>query len=280
MTIRIASDRTCDLPQAEADRYGIGIIPCYINIGDQSYLDGVDLSRKDFYDRLPTFVPHPKTAAPGVGMYSALYQRLADEGADQVISMHIHSGLSNLSNTARLAAEAAGKLKVTIVEAGQLTLGLGFLAIAAAKAARQGRSLDEILHLLEEREKRTFVYAALDTLDYLRASGRAPGIVVRIANFLRIKPIIQLHKGELRLVGQERTLLRSIDYLVKQVIKLGKIEQIAVLHTNAYDQAKVLAEKLKLQVSDKLDIWIQEITPVLGVHIGPGAVGLACVAEL
>jgi len=276
--IRIASDRTCDLPQAVVDQYGIGIVPCYINVGNASYLDGVDLSRQQFYEQLPNYFPHPKTAAPGVGKYSEIYQRLADEGADQVISMHIHSGLSNLSNTARLAAEAAEKFKVTVVEVGQLTLGLGFLAITAAEAARKGRSITEILGIIKEQETRTFVYAAFNTLDNLRASGRAPDIVVRIANMLQIKPIIQLHHGELRLIGQERTLARSIEHLVEQVGKFGKIEKLAVLHSNAADKAKTLAEKLKSRISNKLDIWITEITPVLGVHIGPGAVGLACVA--
>jgi DegV family protein with EDD domain len=165
-----------------------------------------------------------------------------------------------------------------VVEAGQLSLGLGFLAIAAAEAARKGKSIAEIIHEVEERENRTFVYAAFNTLDYLRASGKAPGIVVKIADLFQIKPIIQLHKGKLHLVGQERVLSKSIDYLVDQAIKLGKIEKLAVLHSNAVDKAKILADKLKNRVSNKLDIWIAEITPVLGVHIGPGAVGLACVA--
>lgn len=278
MTIRIASDRTCDLTPEVAEKYGIGIVPCYINVGEKSYLDGVDLSRKDFYAKLPYFVPHPKTSAPGVGMYSAVYQRLAGEGANQIISIHIHSGLSNLSNTARLAAEAADKIRVTVVEAGQLTLGLGFLAIAAAEAARKGRSVDEILKIIKEREGRTFVLFAFDTLEYLRASGRAPGLVVSIANLLRIKPIIQLHQGELRLIGQERTTTKTIDHLVNKVKKLGKMERLAILHTNAIEKAEMMAEKLRAQVSQKLDIWISEVTPVLGVHIGPGAVGVACVA--
>jgi len=277
VTIRIASDRTCDLPQTVVDQFGIGIVPCYINVGNASYLDGVDLSRQDFYEQLPNYSPYPKTAAPGVWMYSKIYQRLADEGADQVISMHIHSGLSNLSNTARLAAEAAEKFRVTVVEAGQLTLGLGYMVIAAAEAARKGRSLAEILHMLKEQEARTFVYAAFNSLDYLRASGRAPDIVVRIANLLHIKPIIQLHKGELRLIGQERTLARSIDHLVDLASKFGRIEKLAVLHSNAVEKARILADKLKNRISYKLDIWTTEITPVLGVHIGPGAVGLACV---
>ena len=278
MTIRIVTDRTCDLTPEIAEQYGIGIVPCYINVGEKSYLDGVDILRKDFYAQLPYFKPHPKTSAPGIGMYSAVYQRLANEGVDQIISLHIHSGLSNLSNAARLAAEAADKIKVTVVEAGQLTIGLGFLAIAAAQAARKGRSADEILKIIKEQDERTFVLFALDTLEYLRLSGRAPGLVVSIANLLRIKPIIQLHRGELRPVGQERTTTKSIDHLVNRVKKLGKMEQLAVLHTSAHEKAELLAQKLRTQISQKLDIWVSEVTPVLGVHVGPGLVGIACVA--
>jgi len=278
LTIRIVTDRTCDLTPEIAEQYGIGIVPCYINVGEKSYLDGVDILRKDFYAQLPYFKPHPKTSAPGIGMYSAVYQRLANEGVDQIISLHIHSGLSNLSNAARLAAEAADKIKVTVVEAGQLTIGLGFLAIAAAQAARKGRSADEILKIIKEQDERTFVLFALDTLEYLRLSGRVPGLVVSIANLLRIKPIIQLHQGELHPVGQERTTTKSINHLVNRVKKLGKMERLAVLHTSAHEKAGLLAEKLRAQISQKLDIWVSEVTPVLGVHVGPGLVGLACVA--
>jgi DegV family protein with EDD domain len=279
MTIRIVSDRTCDLNPEVSDQYGIGIVPCYINIGETSYLDGVDFSRNDFYARLPNIMPRPKTSAPGVGIYSALYERMIGEGADQILSMHIHSGLSNLSNAARLAAQAVEKIKVTVIEAGQLTLGLGFMAIAAAEAARKGKSLDEIINLIKEKEKQTFVFFAVDTPDYLRASGRAPALVLKIATLLQIKPIIQLHQGELNLIGQERTTSKMIDHLVNRVKKLGKLERLAVLHTNALEKAEILTEKLKAQISKTMDIWISEVTPLIGVHIGPGAVGLACVAE-
>jgi DegV family protein with EDD domain len=276
--IRIASDRTCDLTPEIAEEYGIGIVPCYINIGEESYLDGVNLSREDFYTKLPYFRPYPKTSAPGVEMYTAVYQHLASEGAQQIISVHVHAGLSSLSNSARLAAETIDKIKVTVVEAGQLTLGLGFLAIAAAEAARKGKSVDEILEIIKEREKRTFVLFAIDSLEYLRASGRAPYLVVNIANLLRIKPIIQFNQGELHLVGQERTTTKTIDHLVNKIKKLGKMERLAVLHINAFEKAEMLVERLRVHVSQELDIWISEVTPVLGVHIGPGAVGVACVA--
>jgi DegV family protein with EDD domain len=278
MTIRIVSDGTCDLSAEVSDQYGIGIVPCYINIGEESYLDGVDFSRKDFYSRLPNIKPQPKTSAPGVGIYSQIYQRMINEGADQILSMHIHSGLSNLSNAARLAAQTVEKIKISVVEAGQLTLGLGFMAIAAAEAARKGKSLAEITQLIKEKEKQTFVLFAVDTPTYLRASGRAPALVLKIATLLQIKPIIQLHQGELALIGQERTTTKTIEYLAASAKKFGKLERLAVLHTNAIEKAEMLAGKLREQVSQKMDIWISEVTPLIGVHIGPGAVGLVCVA--
>jgi fatty acid-binding protein DegV len=103
-------------------------------------------------------------------------------------------------------------------------------------------------------------------------------LVVNIANLLRIKPIIQFNQGELHLVGQERTTTKTIDHLVNKIKKLGKMERLAVLHINAFEKAEMLVERLRVHVSQELDIWISEVTPVLGVHIGPGAVGVACVA--
>jgi DegV family protein with EDD domain len=139
-------------------------------------------------------------------------------------------------------------------------------------------SLDDNIKLIKEKEKKTFVLFAVDTPDYLRASGRAPALVLKIATLLQIKPIIQLHQGELNLIGQERTSIKTIEHLASKVKKFGKLERVAVLHTNAIEKAEILSEKLKSQISEKLDIWISEVTPLIGVHIGPGAVGLACVA--
>lgn len=277
MTIRIVTDSTCDLPPKIAEEYGISVIPCYINVGEKSFLDGIDITRQAFYQGLPVFSQHPKTSAPGIGIFTEIYQRLADEGVREVISMHIHAGLSNLSNAARIAAETIGSVRITVIEIGQITLGLGFLALSAAQAALEGKSIEEIIQVIKSKDERTYVYAALDTLDYLRAGGRAPGLMVGIANFLRIKPILQLHRGDLRMVGQVRTSSKALQRLTDYAHDLGALERIAVMHTNAFEKAQELAGMLKEGFFEKTDIWISEATPVLGVHTGPGAVGLACV---
>ena len=277
MTIRIVTDSTCDLPLEIIKQYNISVVPCYINTGQDSFRDQVDITRHEFYKNMPTFKRPLKTSAPGTGLFTEVYEQLAEEGATQIISMHIHHGLSNLANAARLAAKSINPIKVTVVEAGQLALGLGFMAIKAAQAALDNLSLEKILALIKEWEERTFVYAALDTVDYLRDSGRVPGVVLKISNLFRIKPIIQLHKGEVRLIGQARTPMQSKSHLIKLMHGLGPLERIAVLHTNAEEKALQLAAEIKKDLSDSLDIWISEATPVLGVHVGPGGIGLACV---
>ena len=277
MTIGIVTDSTCDLPADTAQRLGVAIVPCYINIGEASYLDGISLTRQAFYENLTVFPKLPKTSAPGIGLFTETYRRLADEGISQVISMHIHSGLSNLSNAARQAAGMMQGIKVNVIEIGQLALGLGFMVMTAAEAALEGNPEAEIIRRIRKQEKNTFVYAALDTLDYLRESGRAPGLLTNIASLLHIKPIIQLHQGRLRLAGQTRTITTSIDWLISGIQKLGNLGQIAVLHTHALEKAELLRSRIREAFPEFPEIMISEVTPVLGVHIGPGAVGLVCV---
>lgn len=277
MTVRIVTDSTCDLPQEIIDQYKISVVPCYVNIGEKSYRDGIDISRRDFYSSMAPNAQRLKTSAPGPDMFLEVYEKLAREGVSHVISMHIHHGLSNLANSAQIAAQTIHSLEVKVVEMGQLALGLGFMVLKAAYGALEGFSTEKILDLIKDWEERTFVYAALDTVDYLRESGRVPGIVVKIAGLLHIKPIIQLHNGEIRLIGQVRTPTQAKIRLIELMRKLQPIEQVAILHTNAEIKADQLMAELKNELQANLEIWISEVTPVLGVHVGPGGVGLACV---
>jgi DegV family protein with EDD domain len=277
MTIRIVTDSTCDLPKEIIDQYNISVVPCYINSGAESFRDQIDITRHDFYSNMANLKRPLKTSAPGTGLFTKVYEQLAADGASQIISMHIHHGLSNLANAARLAAQSVNSIKVTVVEAGQLALGLGFMAMKAAQAALDNISLEKILAMIKEWEERIFVYAALDTVDYLRESGRVPNVVLKISNLLRIKPIIQLHKGEVRLIGQARTPSQSKSHLLKLMHGLEPLESIAVLHTNAEEKARQLIAEINNELNHPVDIWISEATPVLGVHVGPGGIGLACV---
>lgn len=277
MNTRIVTDSTCDLPLEIIQRYSIGIVPNYINIGSSSYLDGLEMSHESFYRQMANFPVHPKTSAPGVGLFERAYRQMVSEGATHIISMHIHSGLSNLSNAARIAARSIQQARVIVLEVGQLAMGLGFLAVTAAEAAMTGKTVESIVETVMDQDKRTMLFAALDTLEFLRESGRAPALLVGIANLLNIKPIIQLQQGALKMAGRARTPQRCIEWLVRAAQSVGDLERLAVLHTCALDMADKLHDQFQLLIPAIGEIQIAEATPTLGVHVGPRAVGFVCV---
>ncbi len=170
-SIRIVTDSTCDLPQEVTDRYQITVVPVYVNIDGQSYLDGVELSREEFYTNLPRYHSVPTTSAPGPGTFTHIYEQLAQEGATAIISIHISSILSNTFNVAQMGAQATNVLPVTVFDTGQITLGVGLLVLTAVQAVDAGHSLEETMAILHDKARRTHSFAALDTLEFLRRSG-------------------------------------------------------------------------------------------------------------
>jgi len=276
MTMRIVTDSTCDIPKQVMDEFAITIIPAFINFGEESYRDEVELSRAEFYRRISNLNVIPKTASPSVGIFRQTYEQLAAQGVKEILSIHIHSGLSALAGTARLAAQAVKNVKVTVVEVGQVAIGLGFLVYIAAQAIHQGRPLAEILKILKDADSRTYTYAALDTVDFLKYSGRVPSLVVDIASLLKIKPLLLLHSGHLGM-DRIRTSARSLELMIERVKKLGTLEQLGVIHTHAAERAKQFLEQVQKTFNFSGSIWLEEATPVLGVHVGPGAVGLVAV---
>ena len=274
MTIRIVTDSTGDLPADVADRHGIGVVPIYINVGEESYLDGIDLSREDFYARLPDLNPAPTTALPGPALFIQTYQRLIDEGATEILSVHISRELSGVVNMAQLAAQDV-PVPVTVVDSGSLSLGLGFLAQAAAEAAAGGASMAEILALVEDQRRRTHVFAMLDTLEFLRRSGRMNRVLATVGGWLHLKPLLKMTDGHAtaeRILSGEASVRRLLALLEEAL----PLERVALVHTHPLEKAQALRDRAQhlLPHGDLLSV---DITPVLGAHLGPGAVGFACV---
>lgn len=273
--IRIVTDSTCDLPQSVVDSLQITVLPLYINIGNTAYLDGVDMSRQAFYQQLPTFNPHPTTAAPGTDVFQMAYNQLAAAGATEILSIHISETLSATVNIARVAAKGDTAVPVTVLDSGQLSLGMGFMVQTAAEAAAQGASMPEILSLLQEQASRTHVFAAIDTLAYLRRSGRMNGVVAGIGSLLQLKPLLKMHQG-IATSERVRTISRAYERLLELLESVGPTEMVALVHTNAVGRANALRQQAAhlLPIGEILSM---DITPVLGAHLGPNAIGFACV---
>jgi DegV family protein with EDD domain len=275
MSIKIVTDSTCDLPASAIAEYGIAVIPLYINFGTEGFLDGDELSRQEFYERLPDYDPPPATAAPGTEVFRRAYDRLAAQGATQILSIHISPSLSATLNVAQLAAQETQTVPVTAFDSGQLSLGLGFIVLTAAEAAAAGRPLNEINDLLLETISRTHVFAALETLEYLRRSGRMNRAVASFGNLLQIKPLLKMHNGN-PTAERVRTNNGATKRLIHILSELAPLERVALVHARAPDRAEALRQQAKHLLPEGA-VPTVEITPVLGANLGPGAVGFACV---
>ncbi len=276
--IRIVTDSTCDLPADLIAVYGITVVPLYLNFGTQGYLDGVEMSREEFYRRLPESDPLPTTAAPGIKVFREAYDDLAEQGASEVLSIHIARSLSATVDVVRLAAQETRSVKVTVLDSGQLSLGMGFQVLAAAKAAGAGETIPEILARLDDQISRTHVFAALDTLEFLRRSGRMNGIVAGLGGLLQIKPLLKMYAGT-PTSERVRTTNGATARLIGLLEERAPFEQVALVHTNTADRAADLALQAAPHLPQQEDLLSVDITPVIGAHIGPGAVGFACVQE-
>jgi DegV family protein with EDD domain len=277
MTIRIVTDSTCDLPQKIIQQHGITVIPLFIQAGGRSYVDGVDLTRAEFYERLPSFQPAATTAVPGPDVFRTEYERLAAEGATEILSIHISEKLSGMVNVAREAAKETKAVPVTVFDSRQLSLGMGFEVLTAADTAAQGRSMPEILAELEKQITRTHVFAALDTLEFLRRSGRMNAALATIGTLLQIKPFLKMYDGE-PTAERVRTRNGAIKRLIELLLEFGPFDKAAILYSAAADRAQELLDEIR-NLLPSGEVWMEEINPVIGAHIGPGVIGFACISK-
>jgi DegV family protein with EDD domain len=273
--IKIVVDSTADLSPEIAADLDISVVPCLIQFGNQTFRDGVDMSRAEFYARMETDRHFPGTATPAPGVFAETYRRLAAK-ADAIVSIHLAANYSGIYGAARLGAEeVAGSQRVVAVDSGQVCLGMGLMAILAAQAARAGASLEEILNLVEDLKPRTHVFAMLDSLDNVRRGGRINPLVAHVGNLLSIKPILHIYRGQILLHDRPRTWEHARQHLVASVRALAPFKVVALIHTQRPEAAAALGEML----GDLLppQTYTLEAGVTIGTHAGRRAVGVALV---
>ena len=276
--VHVVTDSSCDLPAALADELGISIIPLTIRFGDEEFVDRSELSTAEFWTRCVNSDTLPETAAPAPGQFEQAYRAAAADGATSVIVISLSSALSATMQSAQLAARTVAAdpdidLDVRVVDSRTITMGLGTIVLACARAARDGASIDDIEALANDLVDRTRVFGALDTLDNLKKGGRIGNAKAMLATALSIKPIIEVTGGVVEQAGKQRTRSKALSYLVDKVQSYeGKIENLAVLHADCSD-IDLFVEMLAPYHTD--DIVIGEIGPVIGTHGGRGTIGVA-----
>lgn len=273
--IGIVTDSLADIPDDVAEELGIVVVRCHVHVGQRTYLDGIDLTRSEAARLLRHGPPFPTTANPPVGAFVETYRQLA-ERVDHIVSIHLASNLSSLYNAARLAIELVPEVDVTLVDSHQLTMCTGWVAIAAARAARDGASLDEVAHLVYDMLPRLRLIGVIDDLSHLVRSGRVGWVSALMGAALRIKPIFQVREGQVELLEKARTRRKAIAHLADHIGAYGPLEEAVVLHLDAPKPAAELADEVGRYLSG-YPLHVAEAGVAIGTHLGPGCVGMALV---
>jgi DegV family protein with EDD domain len=273
MPVRIVTDSACDLPEAVCEQLGIEVVPLTIRFGEREYIDRKELSTDAFWRELEAASALPETSAPSVGAFEETFRKLSDDGADGIVCVNLSAKMSATMQSAQVAAKALeGQTPIAIIDSQSASMGIGNLALNAARRAANGATLDEIVKDVEAQRSRQHVYAAVDTLEYLRKGGRIGGAQAMLGSMLSIKPVIVVKDGAVEQGGKVRTRSKALRFLIDQ-IPPGKVEMISVLHANAPDIDEFL--KMLEPVVPDAEVVVGKIGPVVGVHTGPRLVGIA-----
>lgn len=271
MTIQIITDTTSDIPPEIAAELPITILPLHVRLNNIDYLDTVDLTREEFYEALPNSSHNSSTAAPSPGKFIETYQRLMDDGAEAIFSIHISRTLSAILESAQIAAEQFKGIPVYPIDSGNLSMALGLIVVEAAKAAKEGKTIQDIQEIINAAIQRAYAYAKLDTIDYLLRGGRINSIQHSVISLLGIKPILKMHE-HISKMEIARTRSKAFEKVMQRALEVRpRSEYFGITHANVPDQADELIQHLQEHYPDLPKPWVAEVNPALGFHVGPGA---------
>jgi DegV family protein with EDD domain len=271
--VAVVTDSTADLPPDIASSLGITVVPLNLHFGTETYRDGIDLSADEFYRRLSTTSVMPTTSQPSIGTFEQTFEGLARDH-DGIISLHISSKLSGTYNSAAVACQAVKEsCPIEVIDSGLASMSLGFVAIAAARAAQAGQSLTEIHQLVTRRIPNVGLLFMVETMEFLRRGGRIGRAQALIGGILSIKPLLTLEDGIVCPVEKVRTRSRATERLVEYVERNPRLEGLAIMHSTTPDDVDSLVTRFEPMIARE-NIIIGKYGPVLGAHLGPGALGI------
>jgi DegV family protein with EDD domain len=274
MVVKIVTDSSADLPAQLAQELGIAIVPLYVRFGEAVYRDRVDISGDEFYRRLQHDPIHPSTIQPSPQDFATVYQKLAS-GADGIVSIHISGKLSGTCNSALQGRELAGvPCPIGVIDSETLSMALGMVVIAAAKVANAGGTIPQVVEMVKKMIPNTHLLGLLDTLKYVALGGRIGKAKALLGSVLNVKPVLTLKDGEVVPAGQVRSRSKGIDRLFEFARSASKIEDLAVVYNTTPNEAQALVERLG-SIFPKEQIRLAAVGPMLGVHMGPGALIVA-----
>lgn len=276
----IVTDAACDLPPAIMEQYGIRVATLKILFGNESYRSGVDMSHAQFYQRLAQGDVHPSTSQPTVPDFIDIYREVAQAGRP-ILSIHLSEGLSGTVNVARQAARELADLPITVYDSGTLSGALGIQVYTAARAVQAGYTVDQIVPVLKREYENGDLLFSVEDLSYLYKGGRIGSVRYQIGQVLSIKPIVTVCKtgskaGTYVPAGRARSLAKAMDVFIEHITQQAgagaKLRGVIL-----YGDDPTLAIQLNNRLKDLFDcVYLDMVptAPALGVHVGPGALGI------
>jgi len=273
--IAIVTDTTTDIPQALAEELGIFLAPVHVIINGKDYRDKIDISSAEFYRLLPSLNPLPTTSGVNAGDFLEAFEK-ALEKADSIICLSIAEQLSVTLSSARAAKEALPDADITIIDTQAAVASEALIAIAAAKAAKEGKSKEEVISLIEELIPRVDTLFTTDTLEYLRRGGRLTATQALIGKFLGFRPILRLREGKIVPVDKARSRRASIERLLEIIDSEVKGREIcaAIMHALVPEETEALREEVLRRFNCREVYVLDDLGPTAGTHFGPGTLGV------
>ena len=278
MTIRIVTDSTADLSPELARSLDITVVPLNVHFGPEVLSDGIDIDAPTFYRRLTTSRIHPTTSQPSAGVFAETYGAVA-EHADAIVSIHVSAKLSGTYNSAMLGVQEAHlATPVQVIDSRSVSLALGLVVIATARTAQQGAGLEEVVRRANEAIERVRLLFVLDTLEYLQRGGRIGKARAFLGTLIQVKPLLTVREGEIHPARQVRTRARAQEALYEWALQQQPAEAMAVVYSTGEEDARAFSARLKEALgpaSETVELLLARVGPVLGVHAGPGCLGVA-----
>ncbi len=280
--IAIVTDSAANVPPEIAEEYGISIIPLTVHWNGDTYLDGVTLDTATFYKWLQERKEFPTTSQPSVGAFIEFFRATAERTqTDTILGIFLTSKLSGTFSSAMQAKAELPELRIEIVDSQFVSMGIGFQVLAAARAAQEGTPLEAVVERVTQVRGRTELFIALETLDYLHRGGRIGNAAHMLGTMLSFKPLLNMEDGIIKAMGKTRSRTKSLQKMVEITEKrLGgrQPEELAIVQIGAEEDAAQLGEWLTARVKPKR-LYTGVLCPALGVHGGPGAIGMAFYSE-
>jgi DegV family protein with EDD domain len=278
-TVRVVTDSGADIDAQLADRLRIAVVPLTVHFGSEAYLH-TEISLDAFWEKVAAG-ERAGTSQPSLGLFEQAFERLLEFGHD-VLCVTITGKHSGTFSSASTAAQHFGD-RVRVVDSLALSLAQGFQVLAAAHAALEGLDLAHVAEVVEGVRARTHLLILLDSIEHIQRGGRANALIPvlsRVTKLLHIKPILTMVDGVLELHGLARSYERGLKRIRSDIAQLGPLERLAVMHTRCADRASEMADALAQQLGfPREGIYVEETGPVLGVHAGPGVIGVAAVQK-